>query len=158
MSEDRTPLDLARIGEYRLTVLVGEPTAPGGLTRVRLDGSGRLQAEQIFATAQVGAEVPTGEIVRGGGQVTERASDALRQDEVVNIMRQASVVTWGQPAPSRSAISPEAMTDCAFHTADGQDLTLRMWLRDAERDEALGPLLGELNRHLLRIAKGKICF
>jgi len=158
VSEDRTPLDLARIGEYRLTVLVGEPTAPGGLTRVRLDGTGRIQVEQVFAPAHVGAEAQTAEIIRDGGQVTDRASGTLHQDDVVNIMRQASLVPWEQPGPSRSALPPEAITNWAFHAPEGRDVALRMWLRDAERDEAVGPLLWELNRHLLRIANGKIFF
>ena len=158
MPEDRSPLDLARIGEYRLTVLVGEPTAPGGLTRVRLDGTGRIQAEQVFATAPVGPEAQTAEIVRDGGRVTDRASGELRHDEVANILRQASLVPWGQPDPSRSGVPPEAITNWSFRTADGREHTLRMWLRDAEADEAVGPVLRELNRHLLRIAKGTIFF
>lgn len=158
MSEDRTPFDLGRVGEYRLTVLVGEPTAPGGLTRVRLDGTGRIQAEQVFATGHVGAEAQTAEIILDGGQVTDRASGELSRDEVVNIMHQASLVPWAQPFPSRSGIPPEAITNWTFHTANGGQFTLRMWLRDAERDEAVGPVLAELSRHLIRIAKGKIVF
>ena len=156
MAEDRSPVDLARLGEYPLTVLVGEPTPPGELTRVRLDGTGRVQVEQVFATAPVGKEAQTAEIVRDGGQVTNRASGDVRPDEVETIMRKAALVPWGQPDPSRSAIAPEAITNWTFRTADGREHSLRMWLRDAERDEAVGPVLRELNRHLLRITKGTI--
>ena len=78
MSEDRTPLDLGRIGECRLTIL----------------------------------------------------------------MRHASIIPWGQSLSSRSSVPPEAITNWAFHTPDGRELTLRMWLRDAERDEAVGRCSG----------------
>ena len=156
MADDLAPLDLSHLGEYRLTVLVGEATAPGGLTRVRLEGTGRLRADQVFAAGPVKVDADTGEIARQGGQLTDRASGELPPEDVAAIMRNASLMPWGQPIAERAAVRSEAVSDWLFQTPTGAPRVLRMWLRDAERDDTVRCVLAEIDRHLYRITNAKI--
>ena len=156
MSEEPIQHDLARLGDYRLTVLVGELTAPDGLTRIRIDGTGRIEAAQVFADVLVGGEAWTAEIIRDGGRVTDRASGILSPEETVHIMTLASRIPWTQPHSSRAGVPPEVVTSWTLVTAAGQALTLRMWLRDAEQDPIVGPVLRKIASHVHRIAEGRI--
>ena len=156
MSEEPIQLDLARLGDYRLSVLVGELAAPDGLTRIRIDGTGRIEAAQVCADVLVGAEAVTAEIIRDGGRVTDRALGILSREETIDILTQASGIPWTQPVSSRAGVPPEAVTNWTFTTATGEALTLRMWLRDAEQDPVVGPVLRKVAGHVHRIAKGRI--
>jgi hypothetical protein len=156
MSEEYIPFEAARADEYRLTVQVGEPSAPDGLTRVRLDGTGRIEAEQVLAAEQVSPDTRRAEQTSAGEQVTARASGELRRDDVEKLMYQASLFPWGRKFPSRAGIPDEAVTDWTLETTRGQRATLRMWLREAERDQAVSPVLAELRRQLDQMAEGKM--
>lgn len=156
MSEEYIPFEAARADEYRLTVQVGERSAPDGMTRVRLEGTGRMEAEQVLAAQQVGPETRGAEQAAAGEQIVERASGELPRDEVEKLMYQASLFPWGRRFPSRPGIPDEAITDWTLETTRGQRATLRMWLREAERDQAVGPVLEELRRQLGRMAEGRM--
>ena len=156
MSEEPIQLDLARLADYRLTVLVGELAAPDGLTRVRIDGTGRIEAAQVFADVLVDAQASTAEINRDGGRVTDRALGVLSREETVDIMTQALRIPWTEPVSSRAGVPPEAVTNWTFITAAGQAHTLRVWLRDAEQDPIVGPVLRKVASHVHRITNGRI--
>jgi hypothetical protein len=108
----------------------------------------------MFVTGDVSADPRTEEIILDGRHVMDRVSGKLSPSEAATIFQLASQLPWGQPGPTRPGVPPEAITNWALSAAHGKDVTMRMWLRDAEHHATVGPLLTEINRQLFRITRG----
>jgi hypothetical protein len=151
MSDDYIAFDRTMAKDYALSVNVGQPTAPDGVTRVRVDGSGAFEASQFRADLDAserkdGREESMGERVRG--TISEADASAL--------LEQASLAAWGTRFPQRPGIPDEAIVVITFERAGRESASLKMWLRDAEKDEVVGPILEQLRRHLNEIAGEKL--
>ncbi len=146
MNDQHLAFDPARAHDYELTVQVGDPTAPDGLTRVRLDGTGRLVAEQIFEEGHPAEKRPRGRQVTG----------ELPREEAKDLMRRASQFPWEREFPSRSGIPDEAIVVWHFHQKNKEGPSLKVWLREAESDPLLAPVLAALRKELGRLSQNQL--
>jgi hypothetical protein len=153
MTADYIAFDKAFAAEYQLQVDVGQATAPDGVTRVRVDGAGTFEAAQFRRAAE---PAPEREQTRKQEQDSERVSGKIAPDEAARLFEQASLAPWGQRFPQRPGIPDEAIVEVRFQRAQRQSGTIKLWLRDAEKDVALGPMLTQLRRHLNDLSGGRI--
>ncbi len=157
MNNEPLSFDPARADEYELSVRVGSPTAPDGLTRVTLEGTGRFVAEQIFERRlqeKVTQERPTEE---GDAQERDRrVTGELPRSEAEHLLRMATLFPWERSFPSRPGIPDEAIVVWSFGERGVQRATLRVWLREAESDPALSPVLEALRHNLAQLSHGEI--
>lgn len=146
MSEQHVTFDAARAHDYELTIQVGDPGAPDGVTRMSLEGTGRFVAEQSFGDER-GPDRATG---------GERIAGELPRAEAEGIMRQAARFPWGRAFPSRPGIPDEAIVVWHFHEKNKQGPTLKVWLREAESDPTQAPVLTSLRKGLAGFAKDRL--
>ena len=150
MSDDYIAFDRALARDYALGVEVGQPTAPDGVTRVRVDGSGAFEASQYRA-----ADDPQ----RPGRReepVGDRVTGTISPEDARALLEQASLAPGGTRFPQRPGIPDEAIVVITFERTERERASVKMWLRDAEKDQAVGPLLEQARRHLNDIAGGKL--
>jgi hypothetical protein len=156
MSEEFIAFDRAYPQDYSLQVEVGKATSPEGVTRVKVDGTGTIEAEQYIPPADLSARKSElqqkSEVQQSDGKVAGRISP----DEVSRLMEQASLAPWSSRFPQRLGIPGEAIVVISFQGARGKGASVKMWLRDAEKDAAVGPILEQLRGHLKELAGDKI--
>jgi hypothetical protein len=154
MTADYIAFDKAFAPEYQLQVDVGQATAPDGVTRVRVDGAGTFEAAQFRRAVE---PVPKErDQTKQQEQESERVSGKIAAEEAARLFEQASLAPWGQRFPQRPGIPDEAIVEVRFQRAQRQSGTIKLWLRDAEKDVALGPMLKQLRRHLDDLSGGRI--
>ena len=151
MSAEYIPFDRESAQEYVLQVDVEQPTAPDGVTQVRVEGTGAFEARQYRATVEVPSREPQRPASDG-----ERVSGRISPEEVSRLMDQASLAPWGTRFPQRPGIPDEAIVVISLQRARRESASVKMWLRDAEKDQAVGPLLEQLREHLNELGGGKI--
>jgi hypothetical protein len=151
MSAEYIPFDRESPQEYVLQVEVGQPTAPDGVTQVRVEGTGAFEARQYRAPV----EVPSREAERPASE-GERVNGRISPEEVGRLMDQASLAPWGTRFPQRPGIPDEAIVVVSLRRGGRESASVKMWLRDAEKDEVVGPLLQQLREHLDQLGGGKI--
>lgn len=133
--------DPTRQADFELAVEVGDAFSEEGMTRARLDGGGRLTVEQQY------------------GQEKESARQfhsQLDTDMTEKLLRQASQFDWERSFPSRKGIPDEAIVQWFLHDRQGETLTVKAWLRDAEKDQAMAPVLAELRRGVQQASEGSL--
>ena len=150
MSAEYIPFDRESAREYVLQVEVGQPTAPDGVTQVRVEGTGAFEALQYRATV----EVPARERQKAESE-GDRVTGRISPEEVSGLMDQASLAPWGTRFPQRPGLPDEAIVVISLQR-EREGASVKMWLRDAEKDQAVGPLLEQLRQHLNQLGGGKI--
>ena len=153
MSTEYIAFDRDFAPEYVLRVEVGQATAPDGATRVLVDAEGTLEAAQF----RVGAETPKSEAEgrqeREG--TAERVSGNIGPAEAAKLFEQASLAPWGRGFPQRPGIPDQAIVELRFERGQ-RAATVKLWLRGAEKDVVVGPVLEQLRRHLNELSGGPI--
>ena len=139
MLSERVIFFSARLNDFELAAEVGEPLSEEGLTRVRLTGDGRLTVEQ-----------------ERGHEKVEQYQAELDRENTENILRQASQFDWEQSFPPRPGLPDEAIIHWFFHDRQGGTLTLKVWLRDAEKNSVMEPVLTTLRQSVERVTNGKL--
>jgi hypothetical protein len=156
MSADYIAFDRDFAQEYVLRVEVGQATAPDGATRVQVDGVGTLEAAQYRRGGEAPNVEPKNREQKEGEGEGERVTGKLAPDEAARLFEQASLAPWGRPFPQRPGIPDEAIVEVRFERARRGGATVKLWLRDAEKDVAVGPILAQLRRHLKELSGGRI--
>jgi len=139
MPTQEVKFDPARLNDFELVAEVGDPLSEEGLTRVKLSGDGRLTVEQ-----------------QHGKEKGEQFSSEINRENVENLLRQASQFDWGQRFPSRPGLPDEAIVQWYLYDRQGNTMTLKVWLRDAEKHGAIGPVLAALRKSVERMTDGKL--
>jgi len=159
MADEYMPFDRAFAAEYSLQVDVGEADAPDGVTRVQVDGSGNIEATQVRNEA--GEPEPREPV--GKGRKTERDAEpstrvkgTIPAEEAQYLFEQVSLAPWGRRFPQRPGIPDEAIVEVRLRRQRGDAASIKLWLREAEKDPALGPMLKVLRRHLEELSGGRI--
>lgn len=137
--------DGERAAEYELELTVGEPAAPDGQTRVRLDGRGHFVARQYFEDAADEKRTAPREV-----------EGEIPPQEARRVLNQASAFDWDRRFPSRPGIPDEAIANWSLGARDGSARTVRVWLTEAEDDPAMGPVLDTLRAALDRFSQGAL--
>lgn len=158
MTADYIAFDKAFAQEYQLQVDVGQATAPDGITRVRVEGSGVLEAAQVRRASATSSRQEMDLQAKGPPpeQETARASGKISPEQVTGLFEQASLAPWNDRFPQRPGIPDEAIVEVRFGRADRESGSVRLWLRDAEKDDALGPMLAQLRKHVGEFSDGRI--
>lgn len=150
MSAEYIAFDRAFSQEYLLHVEVGQATAPDGVTRVRVDGAGNFEAAQY---RQVAVEVPDREQKE---HEPERVPGKISKDDAEKLFELASLAPWERRFPQRPGIPDEAIVEVRFERKGREGASVKLWLRDAEKDDVIGPILEQLRRHLKELGGGRV--
>ena len=133
--------DQAKARDWELIADVGNILAPEGLTHVLLSGSGNLLVEERH-------EKETGH--KYEGRIDEGTS--------VGLLKNASQFDWERRFPPRPGLPDEAIVEWTLRSREeGEGVaTVKVWLRDAEKDRIMAPVLEELRRNVDRLTDGKL--
>ena len=164
MADEYMPFDRAFAAEYSLQVEVGQADAPDGVTRVQVDGSGNLEAAQLRnQPGETEAREPEEKGRKGQKSQKdepEKGPDQVKgqipQDEVLYLFDQVSLAPWGRRFPQRQGIPDEAIVEVRLRREKRESASVKLWLREAEKDPALGPMLTLLRKHLTELSGGRI--
>lgn len=155
MNAERISIDVRGIGEYRLTVEVGDPLSPDGLTRLVLEGHGELHAEQVYAEL---SKDQGGEFDDRTGPPERACTGKIDKPEAERLLKTASQIQWDRKFPPRPGIPDEAIVEWQLGKSDEPGLSMKTWIQDAEKDPNLGPLFGRLREELARISEDQLYF
>jgi len=155
-------VDTDRLADYRLIADVGNPFDADGLTRADLSGSGELVVEEHRAQGVAGAgpeQGPAPRLPKGGpdGEVVARVVgryDFGIESAKEMIVRAASF-PWSQRFPTRPGIPSEPILQWVLRDERGPELSLTVWLRDAEKDEAMGTVVTLFRHAVDRATQGE---
>ena len=139
MPTQQIDFDSARLDDVALVAEVGEPLSDEGLTRVKLTGDGRLIAEQ-----------------QHGEKEGERYSSELSRENAESILREALKFDWETRFPTRRGLPDEAIVTWHLNVPNGNALTAKVWLRDAEKPGPMAVVLSALRKSLDRMTGGKL--
>jgi hypothetical protein len=153
-------IDPDRIDDYSLRADVGNPFEEDGLTRVMLSGSGVLEVEQHVAAPYVGeGEDPAaqhGKELRANETVQSAGREEFGRSAARELIIMAAEFPWGRRFPTRPGIPSEPVLEWRLDDPRAGELTLKMWLRDAERYELIAPVLMAFRHAVERVSKGKL--
>jgi hypothetical protein len=159
-------VDTDRLTDYSLIADVGNPYEPEGLTRANLSGSGRLIVEQHRATPVAyessggRGDVPGGGEQRESGKWATKATTAGEYDFGVESAKEmivrAAEFPWSRPFPNRPGIPSEPVLQWTLRDGRGPEVTLTVWLRDAEKDRAMAPVVAALRHAVERATRGEL--
>jgi len=138
--------DEAKSNEYWVKVEVGNIYSDDGQTWMQLDGDGNIQAELL--KKQNTKDQTDYEPILFTGILTEH--------KVNDLLGKASHLQWDSQFPQREGIPDEAIVIWSFGRKDEQHITTKMWLKDAEKDPGVSPLLMALRRELCLLSKDSI--
>ena len=157
MADEYLPFDRAFAAEYSLQVEVGHADAPDGVTRVQVDGSGNLEAAQLRNEPQTDPRQREGKARKGGKEEgSDQVKGRIPEDEVLYLFDQASLAPWGRRFPQRPGIPDEAIVEVRLRRERLDGASVKLWLREAEKDHSLGPMLKVLRKHLTELSGGRI--
>jgi len=139
MPTQHVKFDPARLADFELVVEVGDAFSEEGMTRARLDGRGQLTVEQQYGHAK---------------ERTRQFHGELDTEMTQKLLRQASQFVWERGFPSRKCIPDEAIVQWWLHDRQGEALTVKVWLREAEKDPVMAPVLSELRRGVHQASDG----
>lgn len=142
---NRLSFDPERVSDYRLVADAGNPSTPDGLTRAVLLGEGELNV-----TIQGGGDEP-----RAAKEKPPSWSVKVGPATVLNLFTRAAQLRWGRPFPQRLGLPDETILTLSFVDARLGEVSLKMWLEDAERDEMLSSLLTTLRQVVEAATDGK---
>jgi hypothetical protein len=140
-------------------VEVGNPASPHGQTRLRLDGDGDFVARSVFADAGQVAPVHAldmDDVKWGSDEKLQVVRGRVEAPRAVELLAQAVGFPWDRPFPSRPGIPDEAIVVLRFGPKGGPQSAVKLWLREAEADPVVGPVLKELRRYLEDFSSGQL--
>ena len=155
MNAEGNSTDARDIGEYRLTIEVGDPLSPDGLTRLVLEGHGDLHAEQVYAEL---SEDQSGQFDDRTGPPEGECTGKIDKLEAERLLKTASQIQWDRKFPPRPGIPDEAIVEWHLGKSDKPSLSMKTWIQDAEEDHNLGPLFARLREELARISEDQLYF
>ena len=139
MQAESVRFDPARLEDFALVVEVGDSLSEDGLTRVRVDGDGRIVVEQ-----------------EPQREATPRAHAKLDRASTETLLRGASQFDWGRRFPTRPGIPDEAVVQWSLQDRQGAQLTMKTWLREAEKDASMAPVLKALRKTVESSSEGRL--
>jgi hypothetical protein len=114
-----------------LAIEVGEEADEYGVTRLRLERTGRFELEHAGGHDEKRRKPITGD------------ARELLDKPVEELFDRAEQIRWHRAFPPRPGIPNEAVVEWRVRTAEREE-TVRMWLRDAERDAEVAELFADL--------------
>ena len=139
MPMQQVRFDPARRNDFELVLEVGDTLSDEGLTRARLNGSGTLVVEQLYEKEK-----------------EQQFSGELDRESTENLFRQASQFNWEQRFPSRRGLPDEAIVQWYLRERQGSTITLKVWLRDAEKPGPMAMVLAGLRKSVELLTSGKL--
>ena len=139
MSTQSNPIDPEQTNDFQLVVEVGNIYSEEGLTRVKLDTTGRLLIEQQHDREQ-----------------TESFSGELDPESTERIFKELPQFNWDQRFPPRPGLPDEAVVQWFFQEKPGSVSMLKVWIRDAEKPGPMATALTILRRAVERVTDGKL--
>ena len=149
MGEDYIPFDRTVAQEYSLRVEVGNVAAPDGMTRVQVDGLGNIEAEQLRQRA-------AGDERQQTNNAPDSVKGSMSPGEAKYLFEQVSLAPWGSRFPQRPGLPDEAIVEVHLLRAQRDGASMKLWLRDAEKDAAIAPMLKLLRKHVGELSGGRI--
>lgn len=143
MANQRPSFDKAHPENYQISIEVGDMLSRHGLTRMTLAGDGNVTAEWL------GKPKDTAETAK---QMPSRFTGTLKRHDPVDLLLKASQFDWGRQFPSRPGIPDEAIVVWQFGEKGSPGAELKVWLREAEQDPLMGPLLKGLRQELANLS------
>ena len=153
MNNNAVPLDPAGTEDAVLRFEVGDLLSPGGLTRVTLDGKGHFRAEQMSKPGDYAEDTDRLQEKLGTPDPVE---GSVEKGDAAGLIDRAGRFPWGRKFPSRPGIPDEAIVAVQLELPGGASKSLKIWLREAEQDKSVSPVLRVLRDHLSRFSKGKM--
>lgn len=156
--------------QYELAVEVGHPASPDGQTQLSLDGDGDIEARQLrryreYVRPRDVAESAPEASVEQVAQIDVRPAgpdqpDAVRghiePERAAGLLAQAVGFPWERRFPSRPGIPDEAVVVLRFGAKGGPVNQVKLWLREAEDDPNVGPVLEELRGVLSELSQDRL--
>lgn len=142
MSTQNFTYDSDNLNDYQLHVTVGSPASPDGQTIVDLNGSGTIEAKQLYQLKDQKEKQPS--IVEGRIDNPEEYFKPLEQFD------------WQRTFPSRPGIPDEAIINWMIETKGEKKASLRMWLGEAEDDERYNNVLKKIRSTIGRLSDNQI--
>ena len=139
MSNQGFKFDQARLQDFELIVDVGDTLSPEGLTHVELSGNGNLVAEQ-----------------RREKEIGEKYEGRIDGETTASMLRKASEFDWERRFPSRPGLPDEAVVQWTLRDRKGAAVTVKVWLREAEKNGVMAPVLDGLRKDVDHMTDGKL--
>jgi hypothetical protein len=159
-------VDTERLPEYQLIADVGNPYEDEGLTRAILSGSGRMLVElhraEPATTPERGQgylspESPSQETGDSGRAMPARShAYDFGPESAKEMILRAARFPWGQRFPTRPGIPSEPVLQWTLRDERGPEVTVSVWLRDAEKDDTMAPVLSAFRHAVERATKGEL--
>ena len=139
MSNERFKFDQARLQDFELIVEVGDTLSPEGLTYVALSGNGSLVVEQ-----------------RREKETGKKYESRIDVETTASLLRKASEFDWERPFPSRPGLPDEAIVQWILRNRNGAAARVKVWLREAEKNPVMAPVLEGLRKNVDRMTDGHL--
>lgn len=133
----------AQLAQYGLSLRVGELHAPQGQTELILNGNGHFHASQRYAG-------------QPGDKEGLSARGEIGREQLESLLRTTLQFDWSAKFPPRLGIPGEAVVSWALSGPQLPEQTLRMWLRDAERNPLSMAVLGALREALAKASDERL--
>lgn len=124
--------------QLQLSIRVGQPTAPDGLTRAQVDANGTVVVEHQQSDAEEKRESLRGELPEAR-ELIERAAD----------------FPWDSSFPQRPGIPDEAVAVWRLSGPQGER-EARFWIGDVESDERMREVFTILRAAVDRLSRGEL--
>lgn len=147
MTNHRPIFDKAHPENYQVTIEVGDALSTHGLTRMTLSGDGNISAECVRRT---------GEVATNTKQMPMQFTGTLKRHDPIDLLLKASQFDWNRKFPSRPGIPDEAIVVWQFGEKGAPGVEVKVWLREAEKDPLMGPLIKDLRQELADISGNDI--
>ncbi|TCS73847.1 hypothetical protein EDC61_10169 [Sulfuritortus calidifontis] len=147
MTNQRPIFDKTHPENYQITIEVGDMLSEHGLTRMTLAGDGHVTAEwlgKIRGAVETAKQLPT------------HYTGTLKHHDPIDLLLKASQFNWDRKFPSRPGIPDEAIVVWQFGEKGAPGAEVKVWLREAEKDPLMGPLLQGLREELADLSDNHI--
>ena len=159
MVDGNTPkLEPERLAQTHLIADVGNAFDEDGLTRLDLSGAGELVIELHRAREGV-APTPGAlrDVSRGlATAVARRFVHDFGREAARDVLVRATHFGWSRRFPPRPGIPSEPVLEWRFVAGDGATWSMKVWLRDAETEPEMGPVVAALRYALESASKGEL--
>lgn len=128
--------DSERASDFVLVTEVGNPLSAEGLTRAILSGTGDFRVEHV----QGGEEARPADAKKNSDRFEFGAETAQ------TLLARVARFPWNRTFPSRPGVPDEPILVWTFVDRRGSEVSLKMWLRDAEEDEDMAWVVSALRQ------------
>lgn len=139
MANNGFKFDEAKVQDLELIVDVGDTLSPDGLTHVELSGSGSLLVE-----------------LQREKETEQKYEGQIGAETAASLLKRAAGFDWERRFPPRPGLPDEAIVQWTLKDRSGAVVTVKAWLRDAEKDRVMAPVLEELRLKVDRLTGGKL--